>query len=165
MKKCRMLPCLLALTCLLVGCGKGQGEESALSLTICGKELGYPFRYGELGEGMNLSEGVYFADADYTVCNLYQADGTKVCAVFFDGEQSAPDADALVIGIGVYPTEETQVSLCGLDTDSMEAWLACWDDPAVQEDTYLEYRWEEAILSVQFDERTGEALYVGLVRP
>ena len=151
------------------GCGKGKtkeknsvqsstaesGREVGISkINICGKELDFPFEYGELGKEFTLKNALYFSSEDYTLYDLYKGE-VLICRLEIQGKETKNNKHGRVININAYGAQMDFFKFNGIRGDaeyneSVEK-LGKADN---ESENYLEYSQDNVILSLLFDKDT-----------
>lgn len=143
---------------------KVENEKSDITnISICGNTLVFPFEFGELGNDFKLENGVYYSDEDYTLYDMYNSKD-YICTIAIEGDKTDNNSEKKVVLVDAKSPENDYIKINGLDyKTSIEGFVSSFGETSIQTESYLEYKKDNIILSLLFDNTKNELSNIMLI--
>ncbi len=136
---------------------KVENEKSDITnISICGNTFVFPFKFGELGNDYKLENGVYYSDEDYTLYDMYNSKD-YICTIAIEGDKTDNNSEKKVVLVDAKSPKNDYIKINGLDyKTSIEDFASSFGETIIQTESYLEYKKDNIILSLLFDNTKNE---------
>ena len=143
---------------------KVENEKSDITnISICGNTFVFPFKFGELGNDYKLENGVYYSDEDYTLYDMYNSKD-YICTIAIEGDKTDNNSEKKVVLVDAKSPENDYIKINGLDyKTSIEDFVSSFGETNIQTESYLEYKKDNIILSLLFDDTKNELSNIMLI--
>lgn len=143
---------------------KVENEKSDITnISICGNTFVFPFKFGELGNDYKLENGVYYSDEDYTLYDMYNSKD-YICTIAIEGDKIDNNSEKKVVLVDAKSPENDYIKINGLDyKTSIECFVSSFGETSIQTESYLEYKKDNIILGLLFDNTKNELSNIMLI--
>ena len=143
---------------------KVENEKSDITnISICGNTLVFPFKFGELGNDFKLENGVYYPDDDYTLYDMYNSKD-YICTIAIEGDKTDNNSEKKVVLVDAKSPKNDYIKINGLDyKTSIEDFASSFGETSIQTESYLEYKKDNIILGLLFDNTKNELSNIMLI--